>query len=235
MKKLILSLLLLCSVSFLAIANDYTHSVGVSLGGFNGFTYKGFIFGVDGLALEADLGARVSNMGQPGSTYVRHPGHHEADFFIPRGDWAKASNLNYYTVEINPNILYQRTFANTNIADFSWFAGGGFSMGIMDSGKKWTTIGMIYNYTTGEYTPDEYHRLEFKFGIGAMLGMEAAFKSAPLNLSVEFRPGYGLSNLYLVKEAGWAGADGVTPDPYDSNNATNFFDWSLGLSLRYRF
>lgn len=233
-KKTILTIIF-CAAAFLASANGYEHSVGVSLGGFNGLSYKGFIFGHDNLALQIDLGARVSNMGIPGRTHVHYPGFSEYDFIYPR----RTDRLVYYTLEVNPNIIYQSQFGSSSACDFSWLAGGGISLGAMEGSDSWKHMGQIHHYVETTYpdgtsyyddywtkNPDPY---SFKFGINAITGVEVHFSSAPIALAAEFRLGYGL----LVEKCEAGEFDGTLY--HDDITSYSFFDWSLGLALRYTF
>lgn len=178
MKK-IFSILAAVLVAGSMMAADYTHSFGANVGGMMGASYKGFIFGMDNLALQADLGVRLT----------------EAAF--------KEGSNGVYTFEANPNILYQATIKDFSFGTLDWVAGGGVSLGLINA------IG-----NTQE--PDG------KFGINAFGGLELCFSDAPLALGFDFRPGYGL------------GFGSFKDEDFRFNYHYNFFDWSLGASLRYR-
>ncbi|MCQ2341420.1 MAG: hypothetical protein MJZ48_03080 [Paludibacteraceae bacterium] len=237
MKKVLLTMVA-CTIGLLATAADYTHGVGIEAGGMNGISWKGFIFGVEGLALQTDLGVRISTMGVPGDTHVRYPQHHELDFSIK-----KDYTLVYYTFELNPNIVYQRSFAQLDWGTLDWLAGGGVSVGLMDGSTSWDMMGYNMKYVTitdGNGNVTDYkeskvrhNNLAFKFGVNGIGGIEAAFKKAPLTLGVEFRMGYGLFSL-SSDASEWEDADGNL-QKYPSIDSFSFFDWALGAALRYRF
>lgn len=89
-----------------------------------------------------------------------------------------------------------------------WFAGGGVSMGY---NFKWSAMMLFSGYT-------KYG----KFGVNAIGGVEYKF-NAPVTVQFDFRPGYGL--LF---------------SPYTYKNKKYFekehyFDWGIGLSIRYTF
>ncbi|MCQ2343245.1 MAG: hypothetical protein MJZ75_07170 [Paludibacteraceae bacterium] len=77
----------------------------------------------------------------------------------------------------------------------------------------------------------------FKAGINAMVGVEMNFANVPLSLSAEFRPGYGEA-IYAdpIKYVTKSSDNGEIPIIHLTKiqNMMGFFDWSLGLSLRYR-
>ncbi|MBQ7631564.1 MAG: hypothetical protein IJS82_02245 [Paludibacteraceae bacterium] len=54
-----------------------------------------------------------------------------------------------------------------------------------------------------------------KFGVNALCGIEFQAKSAPVAVAFDFRPGYGL---------GFTG---------NANAFAHFFDWKVGLAVRY--
>lgn len=58
MKKYI-SLALLCFAPLCLSAQNYKHSIGGTVGSMYGVSYKGFILGVEHLALQGDLGVRL--------------------------------------------------------------------------------------------------------------------------------------------------------------------------------
>ena len=148
MKK-ILSVLAAVLVAGGMMAADYTHSVGGVVGGMYGASYKGFIFGVDGLALQADLAVRLTEAA------------------------TKDGSLGVYTFEANPNVVYQQPIKSWGFGSLDWYAGGGLSLGLMNSLS-------VTNNAMG------------KFGINALAGLEIDFSEQPLALGFDFRPGYGL-------------------------------------------
>jgi len=209
MKKTIFAVaLLLCSLAI--SAQEYTHSIGVNVGSMYGVTYKGFIFGVDGLALQADLGVRLgaTSRAVSGNTYYKSKGEKEHFTYNKLG-----VDPVYFTFEANPNIVYQSNIGAWDFGSLSWFAGGGVSLGLMKLSDTW---GHISNSdVTG------------KFGLNAIGGLELCFTGAPLALSFDFRPGYGLqfdSDSETIK--------GVKIEKRDN---MSFFDWGLVLGLRYCF
>ena len=53
--------------------------------------------------------------------------------------------LVYYTVEVNPNIIFQRPFYSFNAGQLSWYAGGGISLGAEDGAYDWKHMGYLVN------------------------------------------------------------------------------------------
>lgn len=88
-----------------------------------------------------------------------------------------------------------------------WFAGGGLSLG--------------YNFLIGSGLLEEWEYNNYgKFGINAIGGLEYKF-NIPLTLQFDFRPGYGMVFYQYGKKKKW-GTD-------------HYFDWGLGVSVRYTF
>ncbi len=112
----------------------------------------------------------------------------------------------------NPNLVYQGAIAK----GFSWFAGGGLSMGMV-SGFAVSMDGVRATYNA---TRDD---LMGKFGLNALTGVEYKFPAAPVVMGVDFRPGYGL-DFKTEKE------QGVT-----TSISEHYFDWKLALAVRYCF
>ncbi len=184
MKKFIFSALMCLSVLGLS-AQDYQHSIGGMVGSMYGASYKGFVFGVEHLALQADLGVRLESTAA--GTTIK--GAHVS------GEW------DMFTFELNPNVLYQNVIGVFDEGRVDWFAGGGLSIGLAHD---------LYSSTWIENTDLPTYG---KFGFNAIAGAEIVF-DAPVNLSLDFRPGYGLA--------------------FNDNYHASFFDWALVVSVRYR-
>ncbi len=186
MKKYILLALVCLSVSGLS-AQEYKHSIGGLAGSMYGVSYKGFVFGIDHFGLQADLGVRLESTAA---------GTREFGSYL-------SYEQNLYTFEFNPNLLYQNTIADFDEGHVDWYAGGGFSIGLAHD---------LYSSSLDLDATDD--PLYGKFGLNAVFGAEVAL-SAPVNIALDFRPGYGLG--------------------FNDNYHFSFFDWALTLAVRYRF
>ena len=93
----------------------------------------------------------------------------------------------------NTIVAYQDNILEEDGVKLDWYAGGQLKIGYGASGV---------------------------FGFGAAAGVEANMTNAPISLSFDFRPGYGL--LF-----GNNGAGGTT--------TAHLFDYSLNLGVRYTF
>lgn len=207
MKKVILSAMILLGTLTLS-AQDYVHSIGVNVGSMYGVSYKGFIFGIDGLALQADLGVRLGTTSSAvsGNVTMKANGQSSTKSFS-KFDY----NPVYFTFEVNPNIVYQQPITDFGWGSLSWFAGGGVNVGMMKWADEWGHMNKKENKVGG------------KFGINGLGGLELGFSGAPLAMSFDFRPGYG---LYFDSEK----KDGV-----ETRTTASFFDWAMVLGLRYCF
>lgn len=103
----------------------------------------------------------------------------------------------YGSFVIQPMFMYQGTMYANDVCNIDFFAGGGLSFGFGDILDKSTKYG---GYFGGE------------FGLNGVAGVEFGFNRAPLALSFDFRPGYGMH---------------YCPDVYP------YFDWGLSLGLRF--
>ncbi len=116
-----------------------------------------------------------------------------------------AFTMDIFDFEANPNFMYEKNITK----GLYWFAGGGVSLG--------------YNFALGEsllgLIETEYCK-QGKFGINAIGGLEYKF-NIPLTLQFDFRPGYGMLFYQYGKKKKW-GTD-------------HYFDWGLGVSVRYTF
>lgn len=217
------------SVTAQAKSNGYTHSVGATVGNLYGAEYKGFIFGVDGLALQVDLGCKISNWG---NAYTLHwvDGPVSGTTHYPTK--GRNVSMDYFTFEVNPNIVYNLPIHSGKYGTLAFCAGGGISMGVLKYGvhNKWTdkkgnkhsswwAFSHSYKDNNGKTRP--YVKPGFKFGLNALAGIEMNLKAAPVILALDFRPGLGV---------------GYTTNTLVSDKETvSFFDWTLALAVRYRF
>lgn len=111
------------------------------------------------------------------------------------GEYLGPGHENYWDFVLNPNLLYQYELAS----GFSVFSGGGLSLGVAEE------FGLAQAFG--------------KFGLNAMLGAEYRFAEAPIALSFDFRPGYGVL---------FGNIEGYS-------FSCHLFDWRLALGVRYRF
>lgn len=125
MKKIFTILAAMMLAGSMAAAN-YTHSVGGVFGGMMGASYKGFIFGVDGLALQADLGVGLTQAA--GTLSEKEDGE----------KYSVSYNHGVYTFEANPNVVYQQPIKEWGFGSLDWYAGGGLSLGLWNQ-LGWTT------------------------------------------------------------------------------------------------
>ncbi|MBP5642110.1 MAG: hypothetical protein J6W92_03500 [Paludibacteraceae bacterium] len=241
MKKTLLAAALLLGALTIN-AQDYKNSIGANVGNMFGVSYKGFIFGVDGLALQADLGVKLSNWGKAMtiSTHVHGEGFDQRT----TNSGTASVSMDYFTFELNPNIVYQRPITSGSWGSLSWFAGGGISLGLMKSGAHgdyyWDENGNKHDFfwavsqTIEVPTYDDEGEpngtkkeamvpVTGKFGFNAIGGVEMKMANLPLAFSLDFRPGYGMQ--FDVDKT-----DGVTTE-----TQTHFFDWTLAAAIRYCF
>lgn len=105
------------------------------------------------------------------------------------------NDLRFWTFVANPNVVYQDNITGWNWGGIGWFAGGGLSLGLAQGFSSSTTLG--------------------KWGINAIAGVELGLDDAPLAISLDFRPGYGMA--------------------FVENGSVSFFDWAIAASVRYTF
>jgi hypothetical protein len=157
MKKTIITLaILLVSVaSGIKAQAPYKKGIGVNILSLEGVSFK--MFFTDNLAFQADLGYKWTVTSETNSGF--------------------RISYSVHTLEVNPNILYQKNITDWDFGQLDWFAGGGLSLG--------------YAFGTG-YGGYYGRGSAGKFGINAVGGAELSFHNIPLAVQMDFRPGYGL-------------------------------------------
>ena len=100
-----------------------------------------------------------------------------------------------YDFTLNPNLAYHFDMSHS----LKLYLGGGLNIGMASDLKNTNP-----NFITG------------KAGANALVGLSCDFRSVPLVMAFDFRPGYGIA--FTDEKSGH----------------THFFDWKLGLALRYR-
>ena len=247
MKKILL-LAVAALASLGAFAQNYEHSAGVVVGNLNGLSYKHFIS--DELAIQADLGFGI--VSTSGSLVDLKK--------ISKDDYKSSvkstcqSNASLWTFQIAPNFIWQKNIASMDWANLDFFVGGGISLGYAKmtkiEGLKGEVVTNIngqevkekygeeaYRYQKDSDWKDYYDKAYGKFGINAMAGVEFAFTGAPITLSVDFRPGYGL--LFAGHDEDYKKAQDEAKEFGYEYSATapvyHFFDWTLAATVRYTF
>ena len=94
--------------------------------------------------------------------------------------------MNCWDFRLNPNLAYQGIISSTDKGLFAGYAGGGMSLGEINS--------YAYNNCIGGV-----------FGINALIGVEYAFNQSPISFGLDFRPGYGLyfDSAYTISAFDW--------------------------------
>ncbi len=222
MKKNLCIIALLFSALTMS-AREYQHSVGIIAGNSFGLSYKGYIRSQEHLIIETNLSTKLLAPGQycVDAAAVVSAGKIKAN----TGDiWAtvKAGSNNFLTVEASPNIYYQAQAADLPGAVLNWYAGGGLGVGCL-----WMASN-DFKHINGfsEFWDDNIDLPAFKVDEHAVVGVEFCFKNAPLNLSIDFRPGCG-EFIHVTANS----LNGVTSA---AAMVGMFFDWTAGVALRYR-
>lgn len=230
MKKLLLAAVLLLGTITMSAAN-YTNSVGGTAGTMYGFTYKGFVFGVDGLALQLDLGLNLPALAGKSVSKSKGGGittTEKQDFMF--GDFLE--------FQLNPNIVFQSEISSWGWGSIDWFIGGGASLGLMylygdimyKQNGKWVNSTRQQREDAAKMMGGELKDKDLtygKFGLNAIGGIELGWKKIPLAVGVDFRPGYGMG--FKTDKQKQGGVETKTTD------LLHFFDWALVASVRYCF
>jgi len=183
-KVLIFTLALMCIVNVSVAGSrrssrggSYEHSLGFKVGSEVGLTYKGFILGVDGLALQADLEVKMEGSPYSETTKLGNITRNKD------GYWG-----GFYTFEANPNVVYQKSVANMRNGSFDLYGGGGVSLGMAQT--MFCMGAPIYG----------------KFGINAAAGMEFVFSRFILGIDFKPGYGLAFNDTYYVA-SGFFGSD----------------------------
>lgn len=220
-KSLFVAVLLLSALTM--SAREYQHSVGIYAGNSFGLSYKGYVRGQEHLVIETNL---MTQMIVPGQYFLGYAAAATSGKISANtGDkwWTvTAGTNNFLTFEATPNFYYQAQAADLPGAVLNWYAGGGIGLGVL-----WRASN---NFNRIEAFPDIFYENAnlpaLKFDEHAVLGLEFCFKKAPLNLSIDFRPGCG-EFIYVTAQS----SSKVTTA---AALAGVYFDWTAGVALRYR-
>lgn len=149
MKKIIA----LCIVAILAISTVSAKKYKVAVGLATGFEYGPSlkVNFTDNLTLINDLAFVI----MPNTVFGANGG---------------TFNFGYMGLVDNANFAYEKKITSGKNIDFSFFGGGGMSLGYADMGEA----------------PGG------KFGINAIGGIEADMTNAPIEFTFDFRPGYAM-------------------------------------------
>lgn len=205
--------------------DSYTHSVGGMVGNMFGASYKGFIFGVDGLAFQVDLAIKLQV--SPAKNDVKLKEMVTEPVWIEElqvGDTYQELHDSYnwsnYIFELNPNIVYQKELGSAGSSTFAMFGGGGVSLGFAQSLNFASFGGVDKNPFLG------------KIGVNGIVGME--FIWPHFVLSLDARPGYGLA--FSNKYVGYGDFMGIeTFEVKADKNLIHFFDFGASIGMRYCF
>ncbi len=201
MKKFSFLFVALMACSLVANAQFSNHSAGIVVGSFEGVSYKGFF--TENWALQVDLGYKVVGTGAGTYSYSE-----KGEGYSYKGSGSTEENMKLWTLELNPNAIYQDAITELSFGSLSWFAGAGVSIGF----GKW-------GYSGYPYGPE----ISGKFGINAIGGVELGLNAVPITIGIDFRPGYGL------------GFDSEKEDGWKYSETLSYFDWALAVSARYCF
>lgn len=253
-KSLLLAAVVLLSVMGLN-ARPYHHSVGINVGNVYGLSYKGYVRSSDHFIVITDLNAKIGVTGKSTAGYFMTDNNYDTYLRddLKRDMSSTLDPMAYFSVEANPNLGYQGDIKEFNALSLHWFVGGGIHMGYGQIASRWSTMNKASKDLPTDLTskeaeieglarlgvdakdlPDAKNQPWFKCGANALVGLEVCFKDAPLNLSVDFRPGW--SELISTNKAEAAYYKGGTLYNVDCQQITSIamFDWILAVSLRYR-
>lgn len=242
-KQFLWAVSLLCALTI--SAKPYQHSFGINVGSSYGLSYKGYVRSSDHFIVITDLNVhliRTQGVGIYQSTDYKYDDGTTATSDL-HDNFGKTKMVGY-TFEANPNLGYQGDISEFGWGSMHWFAGGGISMG----------FGQFCNFEDTKYEKDAWKALKderkvwkdldsddrsprtcpyvFKVGMNAIAGIEMCFSNAPLNLSLDFRPGWGefiVADRYRDVDAT------LTPCDVTMARGLAYFDWGVNLALRYRF
>lgn len=231
MKKLLLSAALLLG-TMAANALPVQHSVGAVAGSLNGFEYKAYF--QNKMVVAATLGVRASQ--SQGISWAAALNNNEAeDVYKQSWDLSGSNDAKfvYWTVEAAGNIGYQDNFKVMSAGAFSWFAGGGLSLGTIQMSDTWGHMKADrkdYENLSSEKKKYDMNPISAKVGVNAYAGVEFKFRNLPLIVGCDFRPGLGMSLNGCKVEVG-------ENKEYtcDMLRVNAFFDWALNASVRYYF
>ena len=198
---------------------DYTHSIGVAVGSSYGLAYKYFF--MDNLAFKTDATSNVCRGFGDG-------------FFE--------------NFEINANVIYQLPLKTFKTCRLDYFVGGGTTFGwvyvsegfyLEDKGRHYCVNQYCEN---GSYDHTSF-RDAFVWGINSVLGLEINLH-IPMTIELDFRPGYGLwagaetcdhRHKIMHKSGNYSRYKYKSCDYLYDYMIDSFFDWSVNVTVSYKF
>ncbi|MCQ2343941.1 MAG: hypothetical protein MJ002_03330 [Paludibacteraceae bacterium] len=206
---------LLLTVSVLARAGGYRHSVGISFGTINGVSYKGYVSNNIHFVLQVDA---YWQMGlTPNSSLCSTFTQGDYKNYNMQVRNSTLSGGEYQSAMIEPGFMYQGKIGRWELGNMYWFAGGSIGFGALWEGK--------FDDASLICKPDQSSRPWFKMSEHLLMGVEFSFNAVPLVLGIELRP--GMATPFMT-------SGGNIYDNYKTLSAV-MFDWGANFTLRYCF
>lgn len=190
---------------------DYTHSIGVAVGSSYGLAYKYFF--MDNLALKTDATSNVCRGFGDG-------------FFE--------------NFEINANVIYQLPLKTFKTCRLDYFVGGGTTLGWVNVYESFDGEGRHY-CVDRKCDMDCDYRDAFVWGMNGILGLEINLH-IPMTIEFDFRPGYGLwagaatcDHRHKVMSESGNYSRYKSCDYFQDYMFDSFFDWSVNVTVSYKF
>ncbi|MBO4489285.1 MAG: hypothetical protein J5741_06510 [Bacteroidales bacterium] len=146
--------LIMCTLFHANAQAPYKNGIGVTVGNMQALSFK--TFGGNHFAFQVDLGTK----------YITTDGRFKG---------FELSGVDFWTLELNPNFMFEGRLAG----NLYGLIGVGASIGY-----SWSTInwqGFIWSHSRNDFG---------KCGANGIFGLEYKF-NAPVALQLDFRPGYG--------------------------------------------
>lgn len=170
MKKLLFLIVAFVTIMPVA-AQEYRHSLGLTLGSLNGLSYK--YWATDKFAFQVDFGFQAIETRTSG-ILVKGPDFNESATLV--------KPITYLGGRINPNLMWHQEVSE----GWNLFLGGGFSADLIGNVDVKHLDPSVAEIVAEWESSDKY---AVKFGINAIAGFEYCF-DGQLNISLDFRPGY---------------------------------------------
>lgn len=185
---------------------DYTHSIGIAVGSSYGLAYKYFF--KDNWALKVDATCNALK----GSLL-------DAD-----GGYSFFSDFDF-----NPNVMYHKQIKTFKTYKLDFFAGGGTTVGYAYAYKD---LYQAYTCQCGNHSTTYGGSGDtFVWGLNSILGLEINL-TIPMTIEFDFRPGYGLFAGYIKDDCNSYSCSNIIYHKYIQHS---FFDWSVNMTINYKF
>lgn len=140
--------------------------------------------------------------------------------------WRGIEGFALVNFDFNPNVVYQMPIKTFKTCRLDFFAGGGTTLGYARSDYRWMKYHKCDNKYRNEYCHDTNDT--FVWGFNGILGLEVNL-AVPMTIEFDLRPGYGLFAGNFRDKCYYC------ENYFYDYTVKSFFDWSVNMTISYKF